>query len=119
MIASRQFGLERLIRVGFEAGHAVFARFEARQQQRKFPIARRTAYQAHPRGAFEDLLAFLLRHAPEHADHFARLASKIISRVEFAEARKYFLRRFFPNTARVVKNEARLIRRTHLPVPSP
>src|SRR5580704_2452772 len=119
MIAPRQFSFECLVGVGVKAGDSVLSGFQARQQRRKLPITGRAAHQAYPGGALENLLAFLLRHATEHADHFAGFAAKIISRIEFAEARKNFLRSFFANAAGIVEDEASFVRRGHLAISAP
>ena len=84
MVAPRQFRFESFVGISFQAGDAAFAVLQPRQQQRKFAITGRTAHQAHPRSALENLVALLLRHAAEHADHFAGIAAEIIFRVELA-----------------------------------
>ena len=47
-----------------------FPGFQFRDQIGQLAVARRAAHQAHPGRALEDLLAFLLRDAAQHADNF-------------------------------------------------
>src|SRR5262249_35282984 len=101
MIASRHFGLECLLSIGVQPRDTPVSLLQLREQLRQFPVARRPAYQAPPRRSLEDALAFLLRHASEHTDDFAL----VLLLPEFPEPRKYFLRCFFPDAARVIEND--------------
>src|SRR3984893_17323941 len=119
VVTPRQLRLKRFIRIGLESRHAVLARFQTRQQQWQLAITRGPAHEAYPRSAFENLFAFLLRHAAEHANHFAGFASEIISGVEQAEPGENFVRGLFADTARIVENQPRLAGRSDLPIPAP
>src|SRR5687767_8734095 len=67
------------------------------------------------RSLFENPLAFLLRHAPEHSEGFAltRLA------LELLEPVKHFLFGLVANAARVVEHQFGCLRRLHLAVALP
>ena len=119
MVAPRQFRLESLVRIRFQAAHAPLARLEPRQQQRKFAVAGRAAHQAHPRRPLENLFALLLRQAAEHADHLAGIDAPIVLGIKLAQAREDLLRGFLPNAAGIVKNQDGIVRRSHLPVSAP
>ena len=119
MVAPRQFRLESLVRIRFQAAHAPLARLEPRQQERKLAVAGRAAHQADPRRPLENLFALLLRHAAEHANHLAGIAARIVLGIKLAQAREHLVRGFLPNAAGIVKNQARIVRRSHLPVSAP
>jgi hypothetical protein len=64
------------------------------------------------RRALENLFAFLLRHAPQHAE----LLSLRLQLLEIGESMEYFLLRFVADRASVVKNQVSLLDGLHLPV---
>src|SRR5207302_11473655 len=70
LVAPRYFRLKRLVGIQLQTGHAVVPRLQLSDQLRQLPVTCRAAHEAYPRGAFKDALAFLLRHAAEHADNF-------------------------------------------------
>ena len=71
IVAPREGRFERLIVVQAQAGDAAVSAFQLHQHLRQLGIAGRSRYQADVRGALENALAFLLRHATQHAKHFA------------------------------------------------
>src|SRR6266566_3684359 len=115
IVASRDFGLKRLVRVGIESGHPPIPCFELREERGQFAVARRAAHQAHPRRALKDFFTFLLCDAPQHSNHFS------VVRVfpEFPQPRKNFLCRLLPDAACVVKHHLRRFDVRNLLVPSP
>ena len=56
-------------RIETQTGHAAVAGFELHQHFRQLRIARRAGDQADVRRAFENLLAFLLRHAADDGEN--------------------------------------------------
>ena len=91
IIAARDFRFEGFVRVEIEAHHAAPAGFELRREVRKLAIAGRAADQADPRRALENVFAFLLREAAEHADDFRSACRAATIR---RAARKLFARLF-------------------------
>ena len=72
-IAARgEFGLERLVGLAVvEPGDARSPGFDLYQHLGQIAIRGRSGDQRHVRRALENLLAFLLRHAAEHAEALA------------------------------------------------
>ena len=68
VVAPGEFRLEAILGVQIQPFYPAVSGLNLRQQLRQLRIAGRTAHQAHLRGALEKALAFLLRHAPQHAD---------------------------------------------------
>ena len=89
-----------------------FAGFELRQHLAQPRIAGRAGHQADMRRALENLLAFLLRHAPQHAEDLAlaRVALELLQAVED------LLLGLVADAARVVEHQLRILRRLHLRV---
>src|SRR5262249_12472042 len=70
----------------------------------------------HPRRARKNCFAFLLRHAAEHTDpllHAIGLAKRVAIDTQ---PRKYLLGGLLADAARIVKNQARRLRRLDLPI---
>ena len=61
-------------RIEAQAGDAPVAGLQLHQHFGQLRVAGRAGHQADVRRALEDLLAFLLRHAAEHAEDFALAA---------------------------------------------
>ena len=106
VIAAGHLGLKALLRVERETGYAPVSGFELVKQLRQFRIARGAADQTDLRRALKKPLAFLLRHAAQHSNHFPRAASAL---AESPEPRKDLLRGLFPDAAGVVKHKVSLI----------
>jgi hypothetical protein len=71
IVAAGERRIESFVGVQAQAGDAAVARFELHQHLGQLGVAGRAGHQADVRRALENLLAFLLRHASEHAEHFA------------------------------------------------
>jgi hypothetical protein len=69
IVAPRQRRVERLIDIQAQARDPPFALLNANQQLRQLRVGRRPNHQRNMRRAVENLLALLLRHAPQQADH--------------------------------------------------
>jgi hypothetical protein len=97
-----------------QPGDAALALFELYQHLRQFGVTRRARHQAHVRSLFENLLAFLLRHAAEHAEDLAlaRIALELLQPV------KHLLLGLVADAARVVQHQPGGLRRLHLQVAS-
>ncbi len=72
----------------------------------------RSAHQRHPRGALENLFAFLLRHAAEDSKLLALFQELLV----IIQPVEYFLLGLIPDGARVVQNQVSLLDRFDLAV---
>ena len=112
VIAARERRIEGLFGIQAEPGDAPVAGFELHQHFAEARVAGRAGHQADMRRPFENLLAFLLRHAAQHAEDFAfaRFALEILQTVE------NLLLGLVANAARVEKHQSGRIRRRNLRV---
>jgi hypothetical protein len=110
IVAARERRVESLFGIEAQAGDVAVAGFDLHQHLTQPRIARRPGHQADVRRALEDLLAFLLRHAPQHAENlaFAGFALEILQAIE------NLLLGLIANAASVVEDQVRLFGRLHL-----
>jgi hypothetical protein len=71
IVAAGERRLESVFGIQAQAGDAAIAGFELHQHLGQLGVAGRSGHQADVRRAFEDALAFLLRHASQHAESFS------------------------------------------------
>ena len=101
IVAARERRVESLVGVQAQTRDAPVAGFELHQHLRQLGVAGRSRHQADVRRAFEDLLAFLLRHAAQHGEHLA-LAGSLLN---CCRRLKTFLLGLVANAAGVVENQ--------------
>src|SRR5215472_6304576 len=103
IVATRERRIEGFLGIEAQSCYAPRASFELHQHIAEARVTRRPANQAHVRSAFEDLLALLLRHAPQDAEDLAltRFALELLQTIED------FLFRLIADAARVVENQFR------------
>ena len=77
IVAARERRIESLVGIEAQAGDAPVAGFELHQHLAAAWYSWPTRHQADVRRALEDLLAFLLRHAAQHAEDFALARSRL------------------------------------------
>ena len=103
--ASGKFRLECLIGLAvIQAGDALVARFQLHQHLGQFSIGSRSGDQRHIRCPFEDLFAFLLRHATEHAKALPLFVQGLV----IVQAIEHLLLRLIADGAGVVQNQRRI-----------
>src|SRR5579862_7430546 len=108
-----KFGFESLVGLAVvESGDTVLAGLKSGQHLRKFPVGSRARYQRNVRRALEDLLALLLRHAPQHSETFAGLVESLV----IVQAIEDLLLRFVADGAGVVENETGVLLRLDLAI---
>ena len=112
IVAVRKRGVEGLVRRQAQAGDAAVSGFELDQHRFQLGVAGGARHQADVRSAAEDLLAFLLGHAAQHAEDFA-LAGVAL---ELPQAVEHLLLGFVANAARVVEHQVGVFGRFHLGV---
>ncbi len=112
IIAARVGRLESLPGIDGKSRDTPLAGFQFGEQLRQAIITGRAAHQADVRSAFEDSLAFLLRHAPQHGEHLALPARTL----ELLQAAVNFALGFVAHAAGVVDHQAGLFRRGHFAV---
>ncbi len=106
-------GLKGLVGLAVvQSGHTRFPCLQLHQHLRQVAVTGRAAYQRHVRCALEDVLAFLLRHTPQHAE----LLSLLLERLVIGQAVEHLLLCLVADRAGVVQDQARLFHRRHLPV---
>ena len=111
--ASGEFRLEGLIGLPvIQAGNPLVAGFQLHQHLRQFSIGSRPGDQRHIRCPLEDLLAFLLRHATQHAEALPLLVQSFI----VIQAIENLLLRLVANRAGVVQNQRRVDLGFHLAI---
>src|ERR1039457_344251 len=110
IVATREGRIERFVRVEAEARDAAIAGLELYQHLGQLVVAGGAGDEADERRALEDLLAFLLRDAAEHAEDLA-LAVVLL---ELLEAVKNLLLGLVADAAGVVENEAGFFGRVDL-----
>ena len=112
--ARGEFGFEALVGLAVvEAGDVAVPCFNLHQHLRQVAVGRRAADHRDVRGALEDLLAFLLRHAAEHAEDFALLLIVSCSR---ARRWKTFCSGLIADGAGVVEDEVGFLDGSNLAV---
>ena len=70
IVAPRDIGFESFVGIEIETHHAAAARFDLGDKFGQLAVACRSADETDPRRALENVFAFLLRQASEHADDF-------------------------------------------------
>ncbi len=111
IVAARERRVERLFGIEAQPGDAAVAGFELHQHLAEPRVAGRSANQADVRRALEDFLAFLLRHAAQHAENLA-----LAGALEMLQAVEYFLLGLIADAARVVENQPGVFGLRHLRV---
>ena len=110
IVATGELGLEAILRVETQPLYPAVSGLDLRQQIRQLRIAGRTAHQADLRRPLEKAIAFLLRHATQHANDFLLARRRLAER---PQAREYLLRRLLPNAAGVVENNVGVLVAVH------
>ena len=111
--ASGKFRLECLIGLTvIQAGDALVARFQLHQHLRQFSIGSGSGDQRYIRSPLEDLFAFLLRYATEHA----KALSLFVEGLVVVQAIEDLLLRLIADGAGVVQNQRRVDFGLHLAI---
>lgn len=103
VVAPGERRFEGVLGIEAQPGDAAFARLDARHQFTQAAVARRARHERNMGGAVEDLLAFLLRHAPQHGEHFA--VARVLA--ELLQAAENLLFRLVADAASVVNDQVR------------
>src|SRR5208282_4530554 len=110
LVAAGELGLKTILGVEIQSFHPAVSGLELGEQIRQLRIARRTTHQADLRRALKKALAFLLRHATQHANDFPLGRPGL---AEGSQSRENFLRSLFPNAARVIEDDVSILMGIH------
>ena len=110
--AGSEFGLEAFVGFAVVKPGRALPCFDLNQHLRQIAVRRRAAYQRNIRRALENLLAFLLRHAAQHAELLALLLQLLV----VVQAVEDFLLGLVADGAGVVENQSGFFDGLNLPV---
>ncbi len=111
--ASCEFGLETLVSFAIlQSADALLPCLDLDQHLRQISVGRRSADHRNIRRALENLFAFLLCHAPQHAKTFALLVELLV----VGQPVEDLLLRFITDGTGIVENQPGLFDGLNLPV---